>query len=124
MVVLSSRIEIAKSYYTSMAEKRIEDLASQLASDVIVKSPLGVIEGKEAVVAAAGHFASVIKNLDIKNGFLNRDKVALIIDFSCQSPFGNFPAVSFLTFNDENKIVKIELFYDVAPFQKDEEFRV
>lgn len=114
-------LNIAITYYTSMNNKKFEEMASCLHPDIHFIGPLSVMDGKESVVEAAKNFAIFFKNLTISEKFSSNDKVMLALEFDCPAPIGIFRGASLLSFND-GLISRIELFYDARPFvQKKEE---
>ncbi|WP_341794704.1 nuclear transport factor 2 family protein [Rickettsia endosymbiont of Rhinocyllus conicus] len=114
-------LNIAITYYTSMNNKKFEEMASCLHSDIHFIGLLSVMDGKESVVEAAKNFAMFFKNLTISENFSSNDKVMLALEFDCPAPIGIFRGASLLSFND-GLISRIELFYDARPFvQKKEE---
>lgn len=111
----------AISYYTSMRDKKFDEMASCVHSDIHFIGPLSIMEGKDSVVEAAKNFSMFFKNLTISEKFYEGDKVMLALEFDCPEPIGVFRGASLLSFN-ENLISRIELFYDARPFvQKKEE---
>jgi hypothetical protein len=117
---MNLNIQIAKKYYHSMSEKNVDKMLECLSQNAILKSPLGITSGKNAIKESIIHFIKVVKNVEIKNVFGNDGKVVLNLDFSCEKPFGDFPSIVVMSFDDQNKISHSELFYDTTPFKSGE----
>ena len=113
----NKNLDIAKSYYNAMSKKRADDMIHHLSENIVLKSPLGTINGKAAAIDGIHHFIKVVNNININNAFSNGEKIALNLDFCCDKPFGDFPSIVILTFDNENKIINSELFYETTPFE-------
>lgn len=108
---------IAEAYYTAMGEKNIAGTEKHLHPDVQFSSPLGKMMGKEAVLDAIKKFTTLFKTLTIRAKFGSENQATIIYDLECSEPIGKLSAAALMTFKD-GLIVKIELFFDARPFDK------
>lgn len=106
---------IALKYYTAMAAKDLPTVASCLASDVILISPLGKTIGKESVVKAAEEFMKVFSTLVIRTHFESSTHQMVIYDLSVPALIKEVKTASLISLH-EGLITEIELFFDARPF--------
>lgn len=111
-----NNMEIAKSYYTAMGKKNIQEFEQYLHPDVKVISPLIEKTGKEVVLEALKGFIAAFNTLMIRAAFDSPDQAILVIDVDYPAPIGNIRTASLISIQDA-LIVKIELFFDGRPFQ-------
>lgn len=108
---------LARAYYTAMSKKNISELEEYLHSDVQMISPFVKIAGKEAVLGAIKKFTSYFETLTIRAHFGSDNQAVVIYDVAIAAPIGNVNSVAYMNFKD-NRIFKIELFFDARPFDK------
>lgn len=110
-----ANLKAALSYYEAMQAKDFDVMASYLSEDVCLISPLAEINGKEAVQAAAKNFGGILKEIHIRSKFADNNQVMLAYDMIVPEPIGKFRAAALMGF-ENNKITRIELFYDARAF--------
>jgi hypothetical protein len=100
-----------------MAEKNTTDMKQYLQSDVQFVSPLGIMIGSEAVLAAAAKLMQSFKTLTIRAVCSSENQVMVAYDFDFDGPIGVVRTASLLIFKD-GLITEVELFFNAAPFQQ------
>jgi len=110
-------LAIAESYYVSMLAKNFDKMASYLNDNVNFIGPLAEMQGKEAVVAAAKNFGEILQDIQIRSRFASGNQIMFAYDMIIPAPIGEFRAAVLMEFTDE-KISKIELFFDARAFEK------
>ncbi|MEI8300832.1 MAG: nuclear transport factor 2 family protein [Chlamydiota bacterium] len=108
--------EIGVAYYKAMEAKDMGRLEKYLHPDIVFIGPLAEVKGKEAVLAAAKGFSSFLKKITIRSTFSSETQAMLAYDMDCPEPIGSFRAATLMNFQ-KGLIIKLELFYDAAPFQ-------
>jgi hypothetical protein len=108
--------EKAEKYYQLVSEKNVEGIKDFLDTHVEFYSPLSSLKGKEAVVQATTGFMHSFSVLKIKEKFGSKDKALIIYHIDIPELVKDFPGASLLTFY-QDKIVRIELFFDASPFK-------
>lgn len=78
-------------------------------------SPLTTLEGKEAVEKATCGYMNVIEYLVIRGKFGAGDQAVIVYDVDIVDVTKKFPASVLLDFIN-GQIIKVELFFDSAPF--------
>ena len=111
-----ANLKAALSYYNAMLVKDFDTMASYLSYDICLSSPLAEINGKEAVLTAAKNFGWMLKAIHIRSKFSDNDQVMLAYDMIVPEPIGKFRAAALMDF-ENNKITRIELFYDARAFE-------
>lgn len=114
---LNDNLAIAESYYNAMLAKDFDEMASYLHENVHFIGPLAEMHRKDAVVTAAKNFGSVLQDIQIRSGFAAGDQIMFAYDMIVPSPIDKFRAAVLMEFA-EQRISKIELFYDASPFQE------
>ncbi len=109
-------LKTAFSYYNAMCTKDFNKVASFLSEDVCLTSPLAKISGKKYVFNAATRFAEMLKDIHISSSFSTNDQVMLAYDMIVPEPIGKFRAAALMDIKN-NKITRIELFYDARGFE-------
>lgn len=110
-------LSIAESYYTAMAEKKIEEMEKYLHPQIQFSAPLDKVEGKEAYLEAVKSFANFFKTLTIRATFGEGNQAMVVYDLDFPPPMGKFPSAALMNLS-EGLITKIELFYDARSFEK------
>lgn len=111
-----NNMEIAKSYYTAIGQKNIQEVEQYLHPNVHVISPLIEKTGKEAVLEALKGFIAAFNTLTIRTAFGSHNQVMLAVDVEYPAPIGNLRTASLISLQD-GLIIKIELFFDGRPFE-------
>lgn len=111
---------LAEAYYIAMGQKNPAGMEKHLHSNVQFISPFAQLQGKESVIDAAKKFMALFQTLTIRtkfssNDFDSNDQVMVVYDVAFPAPIGNIPTAALLTFQEE-RITKIELFFDGRPF--------
>ena len=107
----------AEAYYQAMNDKDLAGVATHLHPDVRFMAPLAELTGKEAVLEAAKRFVNLTKSLRVRAKFGSDDKAMLTYDVDFGEPIGICRTAALMTFQD-SLIVRIELFYDARPFER------
>jgi hypothetical protein len=107
----------AEAYYQAMNDKDLAGVATQLHPGVRFMAPLADLTGKEAVLEAAKRFVNLTKSLRVRAKFGSDDKAMLTYDVDFGEPIGICRTAALMTFQD-SLIVRIELFYDARPFER------
>ena len=115
-----NNIALAEEYYNKVGEKNAEAIQNYLHPDVEFRGPLATLKGREAVLEATTNFMNMIKALKIRAKFGAADGAMIVYDIDIPGVATDFPGASMLTIRDE-KIVKIELFYDGSQFVEKKE---
>lgn len=110
-------VHVARAYYEALNEKNISKAEHYLHPEVSLLSPLGSLQGKQAVVQSLHHFIQIYQTLSIRAALGSEDQVMLACDLHCPAPIGLFKTAILLTFKD-GKIYSSELFYDGRPLEK------
>jgi ketosteroid isomerase-like protein len=107
----------AEAYYQAMNDKDLASVATHLHPDVRFMAPLADLTGKEAVLEAAKRFVNLTKSLRVRAKFGSDDKAMLTYDVDFGEPIGICRTAALMTF-ERSLIVRIELFYDARPFER------
>lgn len=110
-----SYTEKAAEYYTQVGAKNIEGVKKFLDPNVEFTGPLATLKGRDAVVTANRHFMDSFNSLTIRAKFGEGDQAMIVYNVDIPGISNEFPGAALLTFR-EGMIVKIQLFYDGAPF--------
>ena len=113
----TDNLELAESYYNAMLAKDFDTMASCLNDNVHFIGPVAEMHGKEAVVTAAKNFGGILQDIQIRSRFADSDQIMFAYDMIVPEPIGKFRASVLMKFT-EQRISKIELFYDASPFQE------
>jgi hypothetical protein len=113
---VQANLKAALSYYGAMQDKDFDTMVSYLNDDICLISPLAEINGKEEVLTAAKNFGGMLKEIHIRSKFSYHDQVMLAYDMIVPEPIGKFRAAALMNF-ENNKITRIELFYDARAFE-------
>ena len=119
----NTNLKAAESYYRAMVEGDFDTLESYLDDHVIFIGPLAELQGKEAVVSAAKNLSKILQDINIRSKFAAHNQIMLAYDFMFPDPIGKLRAAVLMDFI-EDRISKIEVFYDGRPFveKRDEIF--
>ncbi|MDO8953296.1 MAG: nuclear transport factor 2 family protein [Gammaproteobacteria bacterium] len=104
-------LHTALAYYRAMNDKDLSEVAKYLHPEVTLLSPLAEVLGKDAALAAAKGFCSLIKKLTIRAQFSAQDQVMLAFDVDFPAPIGTLRSAVLMTFKD-GLIKNNEMFYD------------
>lgn len=110
-------IASAQAYYKAMTDKDLAGVACQLHPQVQFVGPMASLAGKEPVLEAAKRFMSLIQGIRIRAQFGSESQVMLTYDADFAGPIGICRTAVLMAFRDD-MIERIELFYDVRPFEK------
>lgn len=110
-----NNLKIAESYYSSMLEKRFDDMTACLHDDIDFISPMAEMQGKEAVSLSAIGLSQTLESIEIRSKFCEGNNVMLVYDFFFSMPKIKLRSAALMDFKDD-KISKIELFFDTKPF--------
>lgn len=113
----TDNLSLASSYYNAMLAKDFDKMASYLHDNVHFIGPLAEMYGKNAVVTAAKNFGGILQDIQIRSRFADGDQIMFAYDMVVPAPIGKFRAAVLMEFT-EQRISKIELFYDASPFQE------
>jgi hypothetical protein len=113
----TDNLSLAESYYNAMLAKDFDKMASYLHDNVHFIGPLAEMHGKESVVAAAKNFGGILQDIQIRSRFAGGNQIMFAYDMIVPAPIGKFRAAVLMEFI-EQRISKIELFYDASPFDK------
>ncbi len=113
----TDNLSLAESYYNAMLAKDFEKMASYLHDNVHFIGPLAEMQGKDAVATAAKNFGGILQDIQIRSRFASHDQIMFAYDMVVPEPIGQFRAAVLMEFT-EQRISKIELFYDASPFQE------
>ena len=114
--VAQANLKAALNYYGAMQAKDFDTMASYLSDEICLISPLAEINGKEEVLAAAKNFGKILNKIHIRFRFTDNNQVMLAYDMILPEPIGEFRAAALMDF-ENNKITRIELFYDARAFE-------
>ncbi len=109
--------DVALAYYHAMGKKDLGGIAPYLDPAVTLMSPLGTLEGKDAVLTASKGFTDLFTSLTIRTVSSDGDHVFLAVDLDCPEPIGLFRTVVLLTCKN-GLITRSELFYDARPLER------
>ena len=113
----TDNLSVASSYYNAMLAKNFDKMASYLHDNVHFLGPLAEMQGKEQIVTAAKNFGGILQDIQIRSRFAAGDQIMFAYDMVVPEPIGSFRAAVMMEFI-EQRISKIELFYDASPFQE------
>lgn len=111
-----ANLKAAISYYGAMQAKDFDTMENYLGDEICLISPLAEINGKEEVLTAAKNFGEMLKEIHIRSKFADNNQVMLAYDMIVPAPTLQFRAAALMDF-ENNKITRIELFYDVQAFE-------
>jgi hypothetical protein len=111
-----ANIKAALNYYGAMQAKDFDTMESYLDDEIYLISALAKINGKEEVLTAAKNFGGMLKKIHIRSKFADNNQVMLAYDMIVPEPIGKFRAAALMDFEND-KITKIELFYDARAFE-------
>lgn len=111
----TTNVTRAENYYSAMLAKDFDTMASYLHPDVHFIGPLAEMQGKDTVVSAAKNLSQILESINIRSRFESQNQIMLAYDFMFPAPIGKLRAAVRMKFTDQ-KISKIELFYDGTPF--------
>ncbi len=114
--VEQANLKAALSYYKAMKAKDFDTMASYLGDEICLVSPLVEINRKEDVLGAAKNFGGILIDIQIRSKFSDNDQVMLAYDMIMSEYIGKFRAAALMGFKN-NKITRIELFYDARAFE-------
>ena len=114
--IAPANLKAALNYYGAMQDKDFDTMASYLGDEICLISPLAEINGKEEVLTAAKNFGGMLKEIHIRSKFADNNQVMLAYDMIVPEPIGKFRAAALMDF-ENNKITRIELFYDARAFE-------
>lgn len=112
---MTDKIAIAEAYYQAISKKDVAQVEKYLHPDIKLLAPLGVTQGKEAVLTAAKRFTTLFNTLTIYTKFSNETQAVVVYDLDGPHPIDKMRAVALMSFEKE-LISVIELFYDPRPF--------
>lgn len=115
--MIQDNAAIGKAFYTSMGEKKIEEIAKYLHPHVQFSAPLAKLQGKEAYLEALKNFINYFNTLTIRATFAEDNHALVVYDADCPAPVGHLPSAALMSFS-EGLITTIELFYDARPFDR------
>ena len=120
----TNNIKIVKSYYQNMLAKNFDAMAEYLHEEVHLISPLSEVRGRDNVVDAAKNLAAILENIVFNAKFSSDNQVMVAYDFMFAGAIGKLRSAGLIDFKDD-KIIKINLFYDGRHFtkKKDEIFK-
>lgn len=114
--IAQANLKAALNYYGAMQAKDFDTMASYLCDEVCLISPLAEINGKEEVLQAAKNFGGMLKEIHIRANFARDNQAMLAYDMIVPEPALQFRAATLMDF-ENNKITRIELFYDARAFE-------
>ena len=114
--IAQANLKAALNYYGAMQAKDFDTMESYLGDEICLISPLAEINGKEEVLTAAKNFGGMLKEIHIRSKFADNNQVMLSYDMIVPEPIGKFRAAALMDF-ENNKITRIELFYDARAFE-------
>lgn len=118
---IEQNLSTAVAYYTAMGKQDFESLEKYIHSDIQFTGPVVSVKGKEAFLQAAQGFASIIKNLTIREKFASGDQAMIVYNCEFSQPqfqsAGPLRAAALISFQN-GLIAKLELFFDASPFHK------
>lgn len=113
----TDNLDLAESYYNAMLAKDFDKMASYLHDNAHFIGPLAEMNGKDNVVAAAKNFGGMLQDIQIRSRFASHNQIMFAYDMVVPAPISRFRAAVMMEFI-EQRISKIELFYDASPFQE------
>lgn len=113
----TDNLSLAESYYNAMLAKDFDKMASYLHDNVHFIGPLAEMHGKDAVITAAKNFGEILQDIQIRSRFSSDNQIMFAYDMVVPAPIGQFRAAVLMEFT-EQRISKIELFYDASLFQE------
>ena len=111
----NKNIKLAEQHYKNMVDHNFDAMEEYIDNEIELFGPFGKTTGKVDVIAGAKMFASVVSDIKIFEKFSADNKVMLAYEAIFNNNLGSARAAALITFNND-KIVKIELFYDPKPF--------
>ncbi len=114
---VESNVATAQAYYEAIRSKDMAAVARLLHPDVQFLGPMAEVLGKEAVRQAVERFAALVRSLQIRAAFGSGNQAMLAYDVDFGEPIGLCRAAVLMTFRG-SLIVRLELFYDARPFEK------
>jgi len=113
-------LQIVEKYYSSMVAKDFNSMENFLHESVHFMGPLSKMHGKEDVVRAAKNLCQILDKIEIRSRFSRGNQVMLAYDLFFEKLNLILPAAVLMTI-EKSKIIKIELFYDGRPFEKEKD---
>jgi len=117
MELENNLINIAIKYYDSILDKNFTFVEKVLHSDAQLISPLGNYSDKQSIITAAKKLSESLDTILIESKLSNENQVMLAYNFLFSKPELNLRAAVLMDFQN-NKIKRIELFYDSKPFSE------
>jgi hypothetical protein len=116
LIMDTTSATIAKTYYTAVSKKNIENVEKYLHPNIQFISPLAELTGKEAFIEATKKYIAFFNTLKIRTVCGSTDQAMVVYDVDLPS-LGKLPTAVLMTFQEE-LITKIELFFDARRFEK------
>jgi hypothetical protein len=116
-ILTETTVDLANAYYKAVGDKDAASVAALLHADVRLIGPLGEHAGKEKVLQAVTKFATFLKSLRVRATFGSKDQAMANYEVDFGEPFGIVRSAALMDFQD-NLIVRLELFFDARPFEK------
>lgn len=108
---------IAQNFYTAMANKDIGGIEKHVREDVHFVGPFDEFQGKERYLQVVKNFMDGLESLAIRTVLAEQDHAAVFYDVVFPGPMGKVRGAALLDFEND-KIKKVELFYDASALQQ------
>lgn len=112
-------LDISKAYYKALENKEKHKIKDFYHEAVSFTTPLGHLEGREAVTRAASGFSEAVEKLDFKTRVLGDHEVLMICDTYFKGQEGSLRTAIWMRFEGE-KIRHIECFYDPSGVKEED----
>jgi hypothetical protein len=104
-------LEISKAYYNNLESNKKDKIKSFYHEDVSFTTPLGHLEGADAVTRAACGFSDAVQRIDFKTRVQGENEVLMVCDTFFKGQEKALRTAIWMRFEGE-KIKKIDCFYD------------
>ena len=105
-------LDVITTFYEAYAQGALASLP--IAPDIVHKSPLGLVEGRDQFEANCMTFAPMIERIDMLNHLSVGDQVC--VEVVSASPFGSKAMCEWFTLN-EGLITAITSYFDASDLQ-------
>lgn len=112
-------VTLARAYYKAMNDKDLSAIAKFFDPNIQFTSPMGTLNGKEAILANINGFITAFKSLAVNFACGSNDQVLLVYTLELLPSMTKIKVASHITIKD-GLIISIELFYDPRPFMSGE----
>ena len=113
---MSTSVEnVSKAYVKAWQEKDLQALGDLIDPAIVFKSPTATTNGRDAYLAAAKRFISLVERIDVRARCVTESDAMVAYDFVCREPIGVSATAELITVKN-SLVAYSEVFFDARPF--------